>query len=71
MLFRSGSADDVTGLAVAGWALVHGFATLLLTNNLDEQVALGEHNVAQTVIHGVATLGRLANRQLKRDARHP
>jgi AcrR family transcriptional regulator len=50
--------EDVTGLAVAAWSVVHGFATLWLTANLSDD--FGELQTAVPVLAaGVASLGRV------------
>jgi len=54
--------DDVTGLAVAAWSVVHGFATLWLTANLrDDFVDL--QSAVPVLAAGVAALGRVIDGQ--------
>ena len=63
---RSGPVtdDEVRGLALAGWSLSHGFATLALTANLAEQLDADNTALAAQIIHGVITLGELAKHQI-------
>ena len=63
---RSGpvSDDEVRGLAMAGWSLSHGFATLALTANIAEQLDADTSALAAQIIQGVITLGELAKDQI-------
>jgi AcrR family transcriptional regulator len=57
-----GQEEDVTGLALAAWSVVHGFATLWLTANLRDD--FGELQAAVPVLAaGVGSLGRVIERQ--------
>jgi AcrR family transcriptional regulator len=63
---RSGSVadDDVRGLAMAGWSLSHGFATLALTANIPEQQDADPSELASRITRGVIALGELAKQQI-------
>jgi AcrR family transcriptional regulator len=63
---RSGPVtdDEVRGLALAGWSLSHGFATLALTANLAEQLDADTSALAAQIVQGVVTLGELAKHQI-------
>ena len=50
--------DEVRGLAMAGWSLSHGFATLALTANLSEQLDADNSALAAQVIQGRHHIGR-------------
>lgn len=54
--------DDVRGLAMAGWSLSHGFATLALTANISELRDAEPAALAAQITQGVITLGELAKR---------
>jgi hypothetical protein len=54
------SDDDVCGLAMAGWSLSHGFATLALTGNLSDQLDADSTALAAQIAQGVIALGELA-----------
>jgi AcrR family transcriptional regulator len=55
---------DVTGLAVAAWSVVHGFATLWLAGNFRDDLP-ADLDVASTIIaEGIARLGRVIRSQL-------
>lgn len=56
--------DDVTGLAVAAWSVVHGFATLWLGGNLAEQLSGDLDEAARVVAEGMAGLGAIVGAQL-------
>jgi AcrR family transcriptional regulator len=56
------SADDVTGLVLAGWSLSHGFATLWLTANLADQLRSDAASLAAQVAAGVIELGEITRR---------
>jgi AcrR family transcriptional regulator len=62
----AGIADDqdVTGLAVAAWSIVHGFATLYLADNFREQLPDDLDLAAAIVAEGVASLGRTIAAQI-------
>jgi AcrR family transcriptional regulator len=55
---------DITGLAVAAWSFVHGFATLWLAGNLREDLPADLDHAAGIIAEGVATLGRIIGSQL-------
>jgi AcrR family transcriptional regulator len=54
--------EDVRGLVLAGWSASHGFATLALTANLSEHLDTDTAALAAQVVHGVITMGELAQR---------
>jgi hypothetical protein len=56
--------DDVRGLAMAGWSLSHGFATLALTANISEQLDADTSTLAAQITQGVITMGELAKQQI-------
>jgi AcrR family transcriptional regulator len=62
----TGPRGDVTGLAVAGWALAHGAATLWLTGNLNDRLGTEDDTITDTLIGGLTTLGQLAGRKQRR-----
>ncbi|OHV05994.1 TetR/AcrR family transcriptional regulator [Mycobacterium talmoniae] len=53
------SDDDVLGVAMAGWSIAHGFATLLLTANLPERLQNDPAASVGLLMQGVVTLGDL------------
>jgi AcrR family transcriptional regulator len=55
---------DVTGLVVAAWSVVHGFATLWLAENFREQLPADLDSGAFIVAQGVARLGEIIRSQL-------
>jgi len=55
---------DITGLAVAAWSVVHGFATLWLAGNFREQLSGNLDADASIVAEGVARLGEIIRRQI-------
>jgi AcrR family transcriptional regulator len=57
------SDDEVSSLALAGWSLSHGFATLALTSNISELRDADPSAVAEQVAQGVIALGELARRR--------
>lgn len=63
---RSGPVtdDDVRELAMAGWSLSHGFATLALTANLAEQLNADTAALAAQITRGVITMGKLVEQQI-------
>ena len=61
----AGPDEDVTGLAVAGWSVSHGFATLWLHANMQESLGPDPTAIADTVIRGIVTLGEVTRRQLE------
>lgn len=63
---RSGPVtdEDVRGLAMAGWSLSHGFATLALTANIPEQQNADPAELAAQITRGVIALGELAKQQI-------
>jgi AcrR family transcriptional regulator len=56
--------QDVTGLAVAAWSVVHGFATLYLADNFRDQLPDDLDLAAAVVAEGVASLGRTIAAQI-------
>ena len=58
------SDDEVRGLAMAGWSVSHGFATLALTANIAEQLDADTSALAAQIIQGVITLGELAKHEI-------
>lgn len=62
---RSGPVSDqeVSSLALAGWSLSHGFATLALTSNIVELRDADPSAVVESIKQGVIALGKLATRQ--------
>lgn len=52
--------EAVRGLAMAGWSLSHGFATLALTANISEQLGTDPSALAAEIAQGVVALGELA-----------
>lgn len=65
--------DEVRGLAMAGWSLSHGFATLALTANIPELQDSDPTEVAAQIAQGVIALGELANNKSSEtpDTRNP
>jgi len=55
---------DVTGLAVAAWSVVHGFATLWLAGNFREQLPADLEAGAAIVAEGIAKLGEVIGSQI-------
>jgi hypothetical protein len=53
--------DEVQGLAMAGWSLSHGLATLALNANISEQLSADATALSALMTRGVITLGELAN----------
>lgn len=53
------SDDEVSSLALAGWSLSHGFATLALTSNISELRDADPAAVAEQINQGVIALGEL------------
>ena len=53
---------DIEALAITGWSLVHGLATLWLTANLDDRLDLDPSALAQRLTSGICELGELAHR---------
>lgn len=51
--------DEVRGLALAGWSLAHGFATLALTANLPENLDTDPAALTDLLTRGVVALGEL------------
>ncbi|MEZ0365335.1 TetR-like C-terminal domain-containing protein [Mycobacterium sp. pUA109] len=51
--------DDVLGVAMAGWSMSHGFATLLLNANLPERLQAEPAANVGLLVQGVVTLGEL------------
>jgi AcrR family transcriptional regulator len=70
MLFRAARQaarlpdGDITGLAVAAWSVVHGFATLWLAGNFRQQLSGDLDADAPIVAEGVAKLGAIIASQL-------
>jgi len=60
---------DVTGLAVAAWSVVHGFATLWLAGNFRRQLPDDLEVGAAVVAAGIAKLGEIIASQLGTDGR--
>lgn len=52
--------EAVRGLAMAGWSLSHGFATLALTANISQQLGTDPSALAAQIAQGVVALGELA-----------
>jgi AcrR family transcriptional regulator len=63
---RSGpvSDDDVRGLAMAGWSLAHGFATLALTANISEQLNADTAALTAQIARGIIAMGELVEQRL-------
>lgn len=57
------SDGEVSALALAGWSLSHGFATLALTSNIVELRDADPAAVAEQINQGVIALGELAKRR--------
>jgi AcrR family transcriptional regulator len=57
--------EDVQGLALAGWAASHGFATLALTANLSEHLDTDTAVLASQIVRGYITMGELAQRAVE------
>lgn len=55
------SDDDVVGLAMAGWSLSHGFATLLMNANLPDRLLVDPAATAGLLMRGAVTLGELVH----------
>jgi AcrR family transcriptional regulator len=55
---------DITGLAVAAWSVVHGFATLWLAGNFRQQLPADLDAGAAIVAGGIARLGEVIGSQL-------
>jgi AcrR family transcriptional regulator len=60
--------EDVQGLALAGWAASHGFATLALTANLSEHLDTDTAVLASQIVRGYITMGELAQRAVESSA---
>lgn len=58
------SDEEVSALALAGWSLSHGFATLALTSNILELRDADPTAAAAQINQGVIALGELAKRTL-------
>jgi AcrR family transcriptional regulator len=56
--------DDVRGLAMAGWSLVHGFATLALTANISEQLNTDSAALTAQIARGIIAMGELVEQRL-------
>jgi AcrR family transcriptional regulator len=56
-----GTDDDPQGLAIAGWSISHGFATLWLQSNLEDRVG---PDAAAQMARSVVALGDIARRGL-------
>ncbi|WP_145011447.1 WHG domain-containing protein [Mycobacterium marseillense] len=56
--------DEVRALAIAGWSVSHGFATLALTANIPELRDADPAALAAQITQGVITLGQLARQQI-------
>lgn len=56
--------DDVRGLALAGWSISHGFATLALTANIPEHGDGDLAELAAQIAQGVITMGELTQQQI-------
>lgn len=56
--------EDITGLAVAAWSVVHGFATLWLAGNFRQQLPADLDAGAAIVAGGIAKLGEIIGSQL-------
>ncbi len=54
------SDEEVSSLALAGWSLSHGFATLALTSNIVELRDADPTAVAESIRQGVIAMGELA-----------
>ena len=57
------SDQEVSSLALAGWSLSHGFATLALTSNIVELRDADPSAVVESIKQGIIALGKLATRQ--------
>jgi AcrR family transcriptional regulator len=55
---------DVSGLVVASWSLAHGFATLWLQGNLEDQFGTDVAGIAAHVSSGIIALGEITRRQV-------
>ena len=55
--------EDVAGLVVAGWAVCHGLATLLLTGNLASRMPPEPEQITRSMMSGLIALGSVAERQ--------
>jgi len=55
--------DEVRALAMAGWSLSHGIATLALTANISDQFDADPSALAAQLTQGVVTLGEVAKEQ--------
>jgi AcrR family transcriptional regulator len=58
---------DAADLALVGWSLTHGFATLLLTGNLEDRVGTLE-DTTQRWLRGLALLGAIATDRIAADS---
>lgn len=56
--------DDVCELAMAGWSLSHGLATLTLTANVSEQLSADTPALAAQIARGVITMRKLVEQQI-------
>ena len=56
--------DEVRALAMAGWSLSHGFATLALTANISEHLDADTPVLMAQIAQGVVALGELAKQQI-------
>ncbi|WP_235733355.1 TetR/AcrR family transcriptional regulator [Mycolicibacterium neoaurum] len=52
--------EEVSALALAGWSMSHGFATLALTSNILELRNADPNAVAEKIRTGTVALGKLA-----------
>jgi AcrR family transcriptional regulator len=61
--------DDVTGLAMTGWSLSHGLATLLIAGNFDsERLPTTPDAIAEHIANGLVGLGRVTAIRRTKDA---
>lgn len=51
--------DDVLALAIAGWSMSHGFATLFSTGNLPDRVRTDPDHAAALVVRGAFMIAEL------------
>ncbi|RPA66183.1 TetR/AcrR family transcriptional regulator [Gordonia oryzae] len=57
--------DEVQGLALAGWSLCHGFATLAATSNFPEHADSDLSRLAAQIAQGVVAMGDLTRQQMR------
>lgn len=57
-------ADKLVGVSLAAWSVVHGFASLWQTGNLDPDLTGDPGALAASVVQGVIAMGRITESQI-------